>query len=121
SDDSDEDLNVSIRSQLPPGIKNLITPRGARRLQQELELLLEKKRELSESGTPSSDTDAQLRKTQSRIRQLQQIVESLVVTPPSSGSQERVCFGASVVVRHANDQETIYRIVGINEIDLEQN
>jgi len=123
SDDSNEDLHVPVRSQLPPGVKNLITPGGARRLQEELAALLEKKRELSQSpsDTQSSENEAQSRKIQLRIRQLQQIAESMVTTPPSAGSRDRVCFGASVLVRHANGQEATYRIVGIDEIDLDRN
>ena len=123
SDDSDEDLNIPIRAPLPPGVKNLITPGGARRLQEELAALLEKKRELSRSpsDTPSSETEAQSRKIQLRIRQLQQIADSMVITPPPTGSRDRVCFGAGVLVRHANGQEATYRIVGIDEIDLDRN
>jgi transcription elongation factor GreB len=123
SDDSDEDLHVPVRSQLPPGVKNLITPGGAKRLQEGLDALLERKRALSQpsSDTSSSENEAQSRKLQSRIRQLQQIADSMVVTPPSAGSRDRVCFGASVLVRHANGQEATYRIVGIDEIDLDRN
>jgi transcription elongation factor GreB len=119
SDDSDEDLNVPVRSQLPPGVQNLITPGGAKRFQEELAGLLEKKRELSQSGSAGSESEA--RKIQSRIRQLQQLVDSMVITPPSAGNRDRVCFGASVLVRHGNGQEETYRIVGIDEIDLDRN
>ena len=119
SDDSDEDLNVPVRSSLPPGVKNLITPNGAKRFRDELALLLEKKREVSQSGSAGSESEA--RKIQSRIRQLQQIVDSMVITPPSGGNRDRVCFGASVVVRNANGPEETYCIVGIDEIDLDRN
>ena len=121
SDDSNDDLTPPIRSQLPPGVKNLITPEGARRFQEELEVLLERKRELSQSSTPGSESDVQSRKLQFRIRQLQQILQSMVVTPPTAGNRDRISFGARVLVRHSNGQEQTYRIVGIDEIDLERN
>jgi transcription elongation factor GreB len=118
SDDSDEDLNVPVRSPLPPGVQNLITPEGARRFQEELAVLLEKKRELSEAGSQASESEA--RKIQARIRQLQQIVDSMVITP-CAGNPDRVCFGASVMVRRSNGQEERYRLVGVDEIDLDRN
>src|SRR5215510_9439253 len=107
SDDSDKDLNVPARSPLPPGVKNLITPDGAKRFLAELVLLLEKKREVSQSDSAGSESE--LRKIQSRIRQLQQIVDSMVITPPSAGNRDRICFGASVLVRRGNGQEETYR------------
>ncbi len=121
SDDSDEDLNVPVRSQLPPGVKNLITPGGANRLQEELALLLEKKHQLGQNSASSSEDQSQLRKLQARIRHLQQVIDSMVITPPPTGSPDRVFFGATVVIRHANGQEAKYRIVGIDEIDLDRN
>jgi len=57
---------------------------------------------------------------QTRIRLLQQIVESVVVTHAPSGNRDRVCFGASVLLRHGDGQEATYRIVGIDETDLER-
>src|SRR5437660_12282038 len=73
SDHSDDDPPIN-RQQLPLGIKNLITPAGAQRLQAQLADLLETKRWLSFStvGVISPEDETEKRKLQTRIRLLQQ-------------------------------------------------
>jgi transcription elongation factor GreB len=120
SDDSDNDLNVPVRPQLPPGIPNRITPEGARQLQERLAGLLENKQRLVQAESQTTESEAQLRKAQSDIRQLQSIIESIVVTPAPSSNRDRVCFGAKVVVTRSNEHEATYRIVGTDEADFDR-
>ena len=105
-----------LRPQLPPGVANYITPAGAKKLRDELEALIGKK---SQSVTQSDDPvhTAEQRKLQTRIRHLQQVLLSLVVTEPPASDRERVAFGALVTVRHENNEEIRYRIVGVDESD----
>ena len=121
SDHSDDDPPLN-RQQLPLGIKNLITPAGAQRLQAQLEDLLETKRRLSFSkdGVISHADEPEKRKLETRIRVLQQILESIVITHPQATNRDRVCFGAKVLLRDTNGEETKYRIVGVDETDLER-
>jgi transcription elongation factor GreB len=67
-------------------------------------------RDAAESEDPSS------RRRQMRMRQLQQILESAVVTGPPA-DRARVAFGARVLIRHLNGEEDQYRIVGVDESD----
>lgn len=53
-----------------------------------------------------------------RIQYLQNLINSFVVVEPSSS--EMVRFGSTVKVRQ-NGEEEVYRIVGVDEIDLDQN
>ena len=122
SDHSDDDTPPLPRPQLPTGVQNHITPAGAQRLQAELAALLEQKRQLSvaNGSLVSSQIEPRSRKLESRIRLLQQIIESVVITQPPASSRDRVCFGATVMVRHANGEEANYQIVGIDETDLDR-
>ena len=122
SDDSGNDALPILRPHLPPGVTNFITPGGAQRLRQELAELIAQKRQLTSAnaeGMGSSRTEQ--RKLQSRIRQLQQILQSVVVAEPPATDRRRVGFGASVTVRHAAQEEITYRIVGVDESDPARN
>jgi len=116
SDESGDDP-LPLPRALPPGVINLITAAGAQRLRQELADLLDRKQLLANSSAEvneSSQTDR--RKLQARIRQLQQILQSAVVAEPPA-DRGLVGFGARVSIRHANNEEIQYRIVGVDESD----
>ena len=109
-----------MRPQLPPGTRNYITREGADRLKQRLKDLLEKKQTLAtrnaEAGTAS---EADQRKIESAIRRLQQILDSVIVAEIPA-DQEKVAFGATVMIRHGNGEEAAYHIVGVDEADPER-
>ena len=109
----------ALRPQLPPVTRNYITREGADRLKQRLNDLLERKQALatgsSEAGTAS---DADQWKIESAIRKLTQILESVIVAAVPA-DQEKVAFGATVMVRHGNGEEGAYHIVGVDEADPE--
>ncbi|HKQ38250.1 MAG TPA: GreA/GreB family elongation factor [Verrucomicrobiae bacterium] len=84
---------------LPPGVKNLITARGAEAL----------RKELMQPGITSA-----------RAVEVQRILQSAVVQPPPPKPWDEVAFGATVTVRDANETED-YRLVGADETDLERN
>jgi transcription elongation factor GreB len=94
---------------LPPGVKNYITLAGERSLRAELDRLLAQR---------STATDrAQL---DQRIARLQQILATLVPVPPAPKGETQVRFGATVTVRYSSCDLETYRIVGVNEIDLDR-
>ena len=116
SDDAGDDALPLLRPHLPPGVTNLITAAGAQRLRRELAELLDRKQRLADAKAEASESSqADQRKLQPRIRQLQQILQSVVVTEHPAGDRGRVGFGARVTVRHANQEEITYRIVGVEE------
>lgn len=84
---------------LPPGVKNLITPRGAERL----------RNELLQPGITSA-----------RAAEVQRILRSAVVQPAPPKPWEEVAFGATVTVRDGDETED-YRLVGADETDLDRN
>lgn len=107
-------------SALPPGAKNYMTADGARRLQDELERLLQVERpQLAASSNPQ-DAREKLQALDQRILQLQESVQSAVVVPPPAVQEDRVKFGALVTVRDRQGEESRYRIVGTDEIDLDR-
>ncbi len=109
SDDAGDEDVPSFRPPLPPGTRNYITREGAERLKQRLGSLLEKKE-------TASLTDADKRKLDGAIRNLRQVVDSLVVAE-TPADREKVAFGARILIRHQNGWEEPYRIVGIDESD----
>ncbi|MGZ8920242.1 MAG: GreA/GreB family elongation factor [Limisphaerales bacterium] len=110
SDDADETF-APPRAPLPPGTQNYITPEGAAKIHGELSRLLETKRNLPTEAPPRGSMDA-------RIQYLQNLIASFVVV--ESAASEVVRFGSTVTILQ-NGAKEIYRIVGVDEIDLDRN
>ena len=89
-------------SVLPAGVRNYITPGGAKRLQAELDALLH-----SNAGGP-------------RVAALRQALQTIEIVPPPPPPYDSVRFGATVTVRDSIGQEESYRIVGADETDIER-
>ncbi len=90
---------------LPEGARNYLTPGGAARMQAELQDWQKTER------SPARDR---------RIDELQSILQSAEVLPPPPEPHDRVRFGATVTVRDPQGEESRYRIVGADEIDLDR-
>jgi transcription elongation factor GreB len=108
-------------SPLPAGAKNYLTPSGAERLRAELTRLLETERPRLASA-PLDDTDAkrELQILDQRIRYLQESLRTAEITPRPAGPADTVRFGATVTLREKG-AENRYRIVGVDETDLDRN
>ena len=106
-------------SALPPGAKNYLTPGGAQRLQAELNQLTQE-RSLAVSSAKDSPVRLQLPILDQRIYQLQQSLQSAVIAPPPAPPWEQVRFGATVTIRDSKGNQTRYRIVGVDETDLDR-
>jgi len=119
SDDLPERPTFARRpSPLPPGAQNHITPDGARRFREELERLVQVERpRLATADDP--DAKRRLQEVNQRIDQLQQCLESAVVVPVPN-ERDRVQFGATVTVRERSGEETRYRVVGVDEVDIDR-
>jgi transcription elongation factor GreB len=92
-------------SSLPPGAKNYFTTDGLDKLRRELEELT------SETDSPS---------VRQRIFEIQQSLESAVAAPPPPPPWDQVLFGATVTVRDQQGGESTYRIVGVDETDMDR-
>ena len=107
-------------SRLPPGAKNYLTPDGAARLQAQLERLTQIERP---KLTQASNDPVARQRLQGLDQQVQRLRESLataVIVQPPGPPWDQVHFGATVVVRGGRSRETRYRIVGIDETDLDR-
>ncbi|HRI13476.1 MAG TPA: GreA/GreB family elongation factor [Verrucomicrobiota bacterium] len=107
-------------AELPPGAKNYLTPDGAQRFREELNQLVETLRPKATNRTDSAESSEELQRLDERIRQLRRILRSATVVKTQAGPADRVRFGATVQVRERSGEETLYRIVGIDEADPER-
>ena len=119
---------------LPAGVKNYVTPRGLRLLQEELRQLTRIERPkvvetvawAAGNGDRSENGDyiygkRRLREIDRRIRFLTKRTESAeVVHPERQKNREQVFFGATVTYANARGEEHTITIVGIDEADLAQ-
>jgi len=104
---------------LPPGAKNYITADGARRIQAELDRLTAIKRPKLATATDDPDARRQLQALDQQMQHLQQVLGTAVVVTPPAEPWEQVRFGATVLVRSSGG-ETHYRVVGIDETDMDR-
>jgi len=115
-----------------PGAK-YITPEGKRQLLEELNYLWKVKRpeitktvsEAAALGDRSENAEyiygkKQLREIDRRVRFLQKRLDDLVVVDRAPDDQSKVFFGAWVQLEDEAGNITLYRIVGPDEIDLNQ-
>jgi len=119
SDDSSAEEIPAFRPQLPPGTSNYITREGADRLKQRLIDLFEQKQALTNDSAAGTPSGVDKRKIESAIRNLQQTLDSVVVAEVPA-DQEKVAFGATVMIRHGRGEEEAYHIVGVEEADPER-
>lgn len=119
SDEARAEEIPSYRPQLPSGARNYITLEGADRLKRRLNKLLEKKRALAIVSNDAGTASQGQQSLESDIRKLQQILDSVVVAKIPV-DQQKVAFGATVMIRHGNGQEEAYQIVGVEEADPER-
>ena len=109
-EDGAEEVFAPPRAPLPPGTKNYITKNGADRIHADLSELIQRKR-----NTPNESEQQAL---ETRIQHLQSLIASFVVVEPTASDLVR--FGAVVTVKRSSQTET-YTIVGVDEIDLDNN
>lgn len=107
-------------SPLPPGAKNYVTPTGERRMREELDRLVQVERTQAAALSGPSVARAQLQSLEQRIQYLQQSLRSAVVVTPPDVPEDRVRFGATVTVRERGGAESRYRIVGVDETDIDR-
>ena len=74
---------------------------------------------LAVSAADDPDVKRQLASLDQRILRLEESLQSAEVIPPHEGKTDTVRFGATVIVREMNGEESTYRIVGVDEIDLD--
>ncbi len=128
-DDSEDDA-----PELPPGVKNYITPQGFGRLQEELRHLARVERPkvvevvswAAGNGDRSENGDyiygkKRLREIDRRIRFLTKRIEAAeVVDPARQSGRDQIFFGATVTYANGRGEENTVTIVGVDEANLER-
>jgi len=120
SDDlPDSPAALSHVPALPPGTKNYMTPGGARRLRENLDRLVQMERPLAAASPNGDEARRLLRRLDQRILHLEQSLESAEIVSAPPPTHDQVRFGATVTVRDRSGGQSRYRIVGIDETDLD--
>jgi transcription elongation factor GreB len=109
-----------LTSVLSPGAKNYITATGAQKLRDELQRAVEITRPSLASLSDDPEAKRQLAKLDQRIAQLEESLQSAEIVAPPDGPTEIVHFGVTVTVRESDGSEATYRIVGVDEIDIDR-
>lgn len=131
SDDQDEDDIAT--PVLPAHLTNYMTPAGFAVLQEELRALLYGERPkiveivswAAGNGDRSENGDyiygkRRLREIDRRVRYITKRLESAVVVDPAQQQQHtQVFFGATVTYARGDDSEHTVKLVGIDEIDVD--
>ena len=111
-----------LQSPLKPGEKNYLTPAGAKTLRDALQNWSgEKRPPLLAIAPTDAEAKRELSALDQRIAYLQESLRTAEVIPSPSGSVDRVQFGASVTIKDARGEHTTYRLVGVDETDLDRN
>ena len=106
-------------SALPPGVKNLLTARGAERLRDELACRQEERAALAAKPIEDADARRELALLDQRIHGLQESLRTAETPPLPPPPHDVVRFGATVTVRETNGGTTRYRIVGVDETEAD--
>ncbi len=120
SDDHPEPPIARQTPDLPPGTRNYLTAAGAQRLREELQNLVEVVRPPLVAKTDDPDVKRRLLVANQRIEALEESLQSSEILAPGDGPADAVRFGATVTVRDGSGEESTYRIVGPDEIDLDR-
>lgn len=121
SDDAPEaPARHRLPTPLPPGTKNYLTADGARRMQEKLDQLTQIERPKLAVAPEDPDKRRRLQSLDQQIQHLHLTLGTAVVVTPPSAPWEQVRFGATVTVRSRSPGETCYRIVGVDETDLDR-
>jgi transcription elongation factor GreB len=89
-----------LRSPLPPGAKNYMTPEGAARLRAELDAM---------RGDAQADAV--------RMRALEESLRTAEIVEPQADPDGAIRFGATITIRRDGGEPETLRIVGIDEVD----
>jgi transcription elongation factor GreB len=94
---------------------------GERKLRQELNHLLQEERPpIAARSATDEENRRSLQLLDQRILQIQESLNSAVVVPPPPDADATVRFGATVTVRERGGTLSCYRIVGMDETDIDQ-
>lgn len=112
-------MTVRPASSLLNGAKNYLTPGGEQHMRAELTRLVETDRPAAQALTDAEESKREVQLLDRRIAQLEESLSTAEIVPPPAPPHEVVLFGATVLVRDKSGDESRYRIVGVDEADLD--
>ena len=105
---------------MPPGTRNYLTAAGARRLRDELNVLLNTERPALTAISSDEAARSRLTIIDDRADQIQETSRSATVVDAPPAPHDEARFGATVRARNRQGEETRYRIVGVDETDIDR-
>ena len=124
-EDAWEDPVIPLRAPLPAGVPNYVTPRGLSLLRAELATLEGERQRLDAVESDEGERRRRLAIVAGRLNELSARISSAEVVDPHRQPQDRVRFGARVMVRTVNGEragaERLFQIVGVDEADAAHN
>src|SRR5688500_1439647 len=115
--ESDDEESFVEPAPLPPGVKNYMTACGLERLRDEAQRLVQEKATLNPADVKDK---ARLAVLDRRLRFLSSRLESAVAIDPLAQPKDQVLFGATVTIAPLKGPAQTWRIVGIDEMDLDR-
>jgi transcription elongation factor GreB len=112
--ESDDEGEIPSGPPLPPGVRNYMTQAGADKLKALVRSLSEQ-RQITSSGV---EGQASAQKIERQLRFWLPRLEVLEPIDPTSQPSDRVLFGATVMIKDDKGQSEIWRIVGLDETNL---
>jgi transcription elongation factor GreB len=121
SDDAPEEIPPPrMPTALPPGVKNYMTADGARRFREELKQLIESERPRILAAPDPVAVKRELILVDQRIAYLGETLHAIDVVETPVTPDDEVRFGATVTVRDKAGVKSRYRLVGVEETDLDR-
>lgn len=118
--DQEEIPLVAPRAHLPNGVTNYVTPNGLKELKQEQVLLRKELVNLQQLST--EDNRIQINYIKTKLRLLDERVNSAKLVELSDQPQNEIHFGATVTLYKIDDGcECKYQIVGVDEANISAN
>lgn len=119
-DDQEEIPLVTPRAHLPFGIVNYVTPNGFKDLKEEKQLLVEEQKLLIEQS--HENNRVQINHITSKLRLLEERINSARVVDLATQAQNEIHFGATVTLfKQQENNRCQYQIVGVDEANISQN
>lgn len=114
--EENEDEGFVDFTPLPAGIKNYVTLNGAKKLDAEIARLREEEKQLGKDFA----SENQRRDILKRLRYLADRIERAEVIDPLKQPKDQARFGATILFEDQKGQKQQVRIVGLDEVDLDQ-
>lgn len=117
--DDAESGTAPARAEVLGGGRRYMTADGAERLRKELASLEERLLQKENAGDLDEETRQELRRIKARMQAIAGTLASADIVANADGPVSEVRFGLFVTIRHPDGTEDEYRLVGVDEVDLD--